>query len=110
MLDSAEIGPVLITGGARSVQGGCHHEEALLRAQTTAVKTLAPHVSTLAYIGNGASLLCFYDAQNELCTNQAKYSGFFLPEQSGGSSGGGGTTNSSLKERNSNCPTSKYAA
>ena len=35
--------------------GGCHHEEALLREQTAAVKSMAPRVKTLAYIGNGAS-------------------------------------------------------
>ena len=31
----------------------------------------------------GASALCFYDAQNELCQNRAKYSGFFLPQKAG---------------------------
>ena len=85
--------------------GGCHHEEALLREQTAAVKAMAPQVKTLAYIGNGASCLCFYDAQDELCQNPAKFSGFFLPdttkqvEDSGQRSaiGGGGA----------NCPTSK---
>ena len=57
---------------------GCRHEEAWLRAQTAAVKALAPAVNTLAYIGNGASLLDFYDAQHKIIHDPA-YSGFFLP-------------------------------
>ena len=101
--------------------GGCHHEEDLLRAQTTAVKALAPHVKTLAYIGNGASALCFYDAQNELCQNPTKYSGFFLSEkagaaepaeQSGSMRSSGGEMEKRASQRGAilsggNCPTSK---
>ena len=101
--------------------GGCHHEETLLREQTTAVKAMAPEVKTLAYIGNGASALCFYDAQNELCQNPTKFSGFFLPEQAAAAAGakqdsgkvdsgrvkGGVNQRSAIGGAAANCPTSK---
>ena len=84
--------------------GGCRHEEALLREQTTAVKAMAPAVKTFAYIGNGATALCFYDAQNELCKNQVKYSGFFLPDK--GSSGSSGVGQKTAQSRGSDGSTS----
>ena len=78
---------------------GCRHEEAWLRAQTAAVKALAPAVNTLAYIGNGASLLDFYDAQHKIIHDPG-YSGFFLPNHH--DAGGRETTREDL----SDCPTS----
>ena len=56
---------------------GCRHEESWLRNQTAAVKALKPAINTLAYIGNGASLLDFYDAQRAVIQDPA-LSGFFL--------------------------------
>eukprot|EP01043_Picozoa_sp_COSAG02_P081295 COSAG02_NODE_19784_length_864_cov_1010.282353_1_plen_271_part_01 len=56
---------------------GCRHEESWLRNQTAAVKALRPSINTLAYIGNGASVLDFYDAQRAV-THDPAYSGFFL--------------------------------
>ena len=38
---------------------GCQHAESWLRSQTAAVKALRPAINTLAYIGNGASVLDF---------------------------------------------------
>ena len=78
---------------------GCRHEEAWLRAQTAAVKALAPAVNTLAYIGNGASLLDFYDAQHKII-HDPEYSGFFLSHRD--DAGGRETTREDL----SDCPTS----
>ena len=59
---------------------GCRHEEAWLRNQTAAVKALKPTINTLAYIGNGASVLDFYDAQRRI-THDPAFSGYFLSKK-----------------------------
>ena len=56
---------------------GCKHEEAWLSVQTASVKALNPAANTLAYIGAGAGLLDFYDAQHVVIHDPA-YSGFCL--------------------------------